>query len=216
MLFGDKAVSLKGLSNQIRYCIDHLQHHHTLGIAYGETLSYKEQGEDDTIDLLRNLLDDGDDLLDNLDIIRYNENSGEPRLKHNVTDKGKKVETFYQVGCSEGYFSFDIKSDSNSNLKFGNFDSGVYMQEPHNYPKEINIAFGVFDFVKVFKGKVQRLLEAIEKQRNHLKGISFVKAFGDNKELMTLISEIDKAREKQVKSIEKQIGLIKHLFKDIL
>lgn len=215
-LFGDKAVNLKGLANQIGYCIDHLQHHHTLGIAYGETLSYKEQGEDDTIDLLRNLLDDGDDLLDNLDIIRYNENSGEPRLKHNVTDKGKKVETFYQVGCLEGYLSFDIKSDSDSNLKFGNFDSGVHEQDRHNYPKEINIVFGVFDFVKVFKGKVQRLLEAIEKQRNHLKGISFVKAFGDNKELMPLILEMDKAREKQVKSIEKQIGLIKHLFKDIL
>lgn len=215
LLFGS-VKDLKSLNGEISSILTHLKRDHTLLARYENVVKHKEKGDDYYLDTLINAINDYDDLIGNLRIIRYNENSGEPRLNHNQKDTEVSIYTY--AGCIEDEVYFDMASGSEDQIKFSNFHHRD-LNENHEKVDEITITFGVFDFVKSFKGKVESLLTALNEQQTKLKSASFVKALEgvDKGEIIKpLFTELDKAREKQVKSIEKQIGLIKHLFKDIL
>lgn len=207
---------LKSLSGVIISILTHLKRDHTLSAHLDYVLKRKEKGDDYYLDALINVINSDSETEDDLKIIRYSENSGEPRLNHNQADKG--VTLFTYAGCIEDELRFDMASGSEDQIKFSNFHHRD-LNENHEKVAEITITFGVFDFVKSFKGKVESLLTALKDQEAKLKAASFVKVLEgvDKGEIIKpLFTELDKAREKQVKSIEKQIGLIKHLFKDIL
>ena len=215
LLFGS-VKDLKSLTGEIGSILTHLKRDHTLLAHLDYVLKRKEKGEDYYLDTLVNVIEDFDDLVGNLRTIRYSENSNEPRLNHNQSDKEISIYTY--AGCIEDEFRFDMATGGDNQIKFGNFKHRD-LNENHEKVNEIVITFGVFDFVKSFKGKVESLLSALQDQQAKLKAASFVKALEgvDKGEIIKpLFAELDKAREKQVKSIEKQIGLIKHLFKDIL
>lgn len=207
---------LKSLNGEISSILTHLKRDHTLLAHYDYVVKRKEKGEDYYLDALINAIDDHDDLIGNLKSIRFNENSGEPRLNRNQADK--EISLFTYAGCIEDEFRFDMATGGEDQIKFSDFKHRD-LNENHEKVNEIVITFGVFDFVKSFKGKVESLLSALNEQQAKLKSASFVKALEgvDKSEIIKpLFAELDKAREKQVKSIEKQISLIKHLFKDIL
>ena len=215
LLFGS-VKDLKSLTGEISSILTHLKRDHTLLARYEHVVKRKEKGDDYYLDTLINAINDYDDLIGNLRIIRYNENSGEPRLNHNQKDTEVSIYTY--AGCIEDEVYFDMASGGDDEIKFSNFHHRD-LNENHEKVSEITITFGVFVFVKSFKGKVESLLTALNDQQTKLKAASFVKALEDvdkGEILKPLFTELDKAREKQVKSIEKQIGLIKHLFKDIL
>ena len=204
------------MTGEIGSILTHLKRDHTLLAHYDYVVKRKEKGEDYYLDALVNVIEDFDDLIGNLRTIRYSENNNEPRLNHNQADK--EISLFTYAGCIEDEFRFDMATGGEDQIKFGNFHHRD-LNENHEKVNEIVITFGVFDFVKSFKGKVESLLDALNEQQTKLKSASFVKALEgvDKGEIIKpLFAELDKAREKQVKSIEKQIGLIKHLFKDIL
>ena len=204
------------MTGEIGHILTHLKRDHTLLAHYDYVVKRKEKGEDYYLDALVNVIEDFDDLVGNLRTIRYSENNNEPRLNHNQADK--EISIFTYAGCIEDEFRFDMATGSEDQIKFSNFKHRD-LNENHEKVNEIVITFGVFDFVKSFKGKVGSLLSALKDQQAKLKSASFVKALEgvDKGEIIKpLFAELDKAREKQVKSIEKQIGLIKHLFKDIL
>ena len=204
------------MTGEIGSILTHLKRDHTLLAHYDYVVKRKEKGEDYYLDALVNVIEDFDDLVGNLRTIRYSENSNEPRLNHNQADKEISIYTY--AGCIEDEFRFDMATGNEDQIKFSNFKHRD-LNENHEKVNEIVITFGVFDFVKSFKGKVESLLTALKDQQAKLKSASFVKALeGVNKGeiIKPLFTELDKAREKQVKSIDEQIGLIKHLFKDIL
>lgn len=204
------------MTGEIGSILTHLKRDHTLLAHYDYVVKRKEKGEDYYLDALVNVIEDFDDLIGNLRTIRYSENNNEPRLNHNQADKEISIYTY--AGCIEDEFRFDMAAGGEDQIKFGNFHHRD-LNENHEKVNEIVITFGVFDFVKSFKGKVESLLSALKDQQAKLKSASFVKALEgvDKGEIIKpLFTELDKAREKQVKSIEKQIGLIKRLFKDIL
>lgn len=197
------------MTGEIGSILTHLKRDHTLLAHYDYVVKRKEKGEDYYLDALVNVIEDFDDLIGNLRTIRYSENN-------NQADKEISIYTY--AGCIEDEFRFDMATGGEDQIKFGNFHHRD-LNENHEKVNEIVITFGVFDFVKSFKGKVESLLSALKDQQAKLKSASFVKALEgvDKGEIIKpLFAELDKAREKQVKSIEKQIGLIKRLFKDIL
>lgn len=211
-LFGDKAKGLKGLNDVIKTRAKNLDSYISLASIYEYALERKEKGATDTPTLFKNLTEDwgGEDYL-GLDILDYNQSKRTFRANVSL----EEVELYTHAGCYESTFAFKAGTDGNGNLKFGGFKAKMNIPSDSNV-SEVNIVFGALDFVKTLKSNVQSLLKALEAQKSELKKVDFVKAFGDNKELVPYLSEMDKACTMQLKSLDEQIGLIKHLFKDIL
>ena len=214
-LFGDKAKGLKGLNDVIKTRAKNLDSYISLASMYEYALERKEKGATDTPTLFVELTENwGDEEYLGLDILDYNQSNQHKRV-FRANAPAREVELYTHVGCYESVFAFKAGTDGNANLKFGGFKAKVYEPREPNV-NEIEIVFGAIDFVKTLKGNVQSLLKAIEKQKDDLNKVDYVKVFGENKELLPFLSEMDKVCKMQVKSIDEQIGLIKHLFKDIL